>query len=436
MGKQQNSNDDLFQDMDISGFESQLLEVDKPETIELEDELGGEPGDDEKDKGKPGGGAPGKGPKAGKGSPEPGRKPKDDTLIVDTGSDDITDDDDDKNKSTDKTTGKTKGGGAPVTEENESPVYLHAAALQEHGVLPNFDLKSLEGLDSADAIVKINEHIQEQMETQIAEGVEEYKSTLGEKARQLVDDLEKGIPFESLADNYTLEERYGSINAKSLEDNEELQEQIYADLLSIKGFSDTKIKKMVEMAKEKEILFEESKDGLKEIQGTIEQERKEMRINAEREKTAREESIRKTKEAVQTAVKSTKEIFPGIEITEDEKKDLSKMLTVPVMFKNKNGENVPMSYAMAQRAKNPLNFELRLAYFIKNGLFDDKISKESAFNIFTKKIETSATKRLGAILDKQEKRSSGRPAAEHDKEEDKKKGKDDFVFPQELMNIP
>lgn len=439
MAKQQNnSNDDLFQDMDISGFESALLEVDNPETETLEDEISvdDEPGAEDKEKKQPGGGAPGKDRKPGK--EDTGKKPKDNTFIVDVEPKDKNpEDDDDKKTGKSKTEKDKKGGGAPEIEGNESPVYLHAAALQEHGVLPNFDLKSLDGLEPEEAIIKINEHIQTQMEEQIAEGISEFKSTLGEKAKKLVEDLEKGVPFESLADNFTLEERYGSITTKSLQDNEELQEQVYADLLSLKGFSDPKIKKMVEMAKEKEILLEESTDGLKEIQGTIANERKQMVVDAENEKLVKEESNRKTKEAIQTAVKTTKEIFPGIDVTEDEKKELNKMLTVPVMYKNKKGESVPMSYAMAQRAKNPLSFELRLAYFIKNGLFDEKISKESAFNIFTKKVETSATKRLASIMNT-DKRTTGKSPAEVDKEkqrkEKEKEEKSDFVFPQDVYN--
>lgn len=430
MGKQQNDNDDLFQDMNISGFESALLEVDKPETNELENEL--EDVDDE-EQGKGGKGEPPKGPKAGKEKDKPGGKPKDDTFIVDDKNEGNKGPDDDEEEGKDKKAGKDKkGGGAPENiEGNESPVYLHAAALQEQGVLPNFDLKSLEGLEPADAIVKINEHIQTQIEASIEEGVEEYKSTIGDKAVKFIEDLEKGVPFESLAENYSLEERYASITAKALEADPELQEQVYADLLTIKGFSEPKIKKMVEMAKEKDILLEESTDGLKEIQKTIDDDRKQLRLDAEAEKKAKDDRNKATKIAIENTVKSTKEILPGIELNEDEKKELIKMVTVPVTFTDKNGKKIPMSAAMAQRAKNPIAFELKLAYLIKNGFFDEKI-KDGAFNIFTKKVETSATKRLAEIMSG-EKKTTGKPSSEVQKSKKKEdEDKSDFVFPQEL----
>jgi hypothetical protein len=432
MAKQQNNEDHLFENMNIQGFEQALLEVDTPDTGKLNDELEEPEEDDDDKKGKLGSGAPGKGGKSGK---SPGKETKDNTFIVDAqpGDEDEPGDDDKDKAGKDK---KTKGGSAPEnTEGNESPVYLHAAALQEQGVLPNFDLKVLEGLDPEEGILKINEHIQNQIDESIKEGIDEYKGTIGEKARQFIDDLEKGIPFEDLANNYSLEERYGSISIKSLEADESMQEQIYADSLSLKGFSDAKIKKMVDYAKEKEILLEESTDGLKEIQSTIENERKEVRLAADQEKRDREKRNNDTKTLIQNTVKSTKEIIPGIELTEDDKKDLVKYLTIPVNFTNKDGKVIPMSAAMATRAKDPVNFELRLAYFVKNGFFDAKI-KDGAFDIFTKKLETSATKKLTAILSG-EKKTTGKPVTEIQKDNERKQKDEDktgFVFPQQIFN--
>ena len=156
-----------------------------------------------------------------------------------------------------------------------------------------------------------------------------------------------------------------------------------------------------------------------------------MRLDAESEKRATETRIKDARTKVESAVKSIKEILPGIEVTEDERKDLIKSLTVPVLFTNKEGKKIPMSAAMAKRASNPLAFELRLAYLIKNGFFDDKV-KDGAFNIFSKKVETSATKRLAAIIDG-DKRTSGKPASVVDKDKSKEE-KDNFIFPQDVYS--
>jgi hypothetical protein len=426
MGKQQNDNDNLFENMNIGDLESSLIDVDIPETEALEEELGEGEG---KEKGSPGSGEPGKGKKPGEKTDPPGRK-TDNTLIVDRqpGDEEELGEDDDKGQAGKSKKEKDKKGGGTPNEGNESPVYLHAAALQEHGVLPNFDLKSLDGLKPPEAILKINEHIQGQIDESIKEGIEDYKTTLGEKARSFVESLESGIPFEDLADNYTLEERYANISTKKLEDNVELQEQVYFDLLALKGFSDEKIKKMVALAKEKEILLGEATDGLGEIQTTIEKERKQLKKNADDAKKERETKNDQVKAAIQKTISETKEIFSGIEITEAEKKDLVKMMTTPVNFVNKEGKKIPMSEAMALRAKNPIAYELRLNYLIKNGFFDEK-PKKGAFDVFTKKVETSATRKLAEVLDKTEKRTTGKPASEVNKEE-VDKNKTEFVFPQ------
>jgi hypothetical protein len=157
-----------------------------------------------------------------------------------------------------------------------------------------------------------------------------------------------------------------------------------------------------------------------------------MRLDAEKEKREREEYNTRVRETIKATVKSTKEIIPGVDINEEDKKDLLKMMTVPITFINKNGEKVPMSTAMALRAKNPVLFELKLAYFIKNGFFDEK-PKEGVFNILTKKLETSATKRLSDILNS-EKKSTGKPATEVDKEKQSKE-KTDFIFPQQFVKV-
>lgn len=425
MAKQQQQNDDgLFDNAEILGFENALIDVDTPATDELENELSD--GDD-KGKGGPGSGDPGKVKKPG--TKEPG-KTQDNTILVDVKPEDEIPEDEGQNK---KAVKDKKGGGTQKEEEeNESPVYLHAAALQESGVLPNFDLKVLDGLKPDEAILKINEHIQGQIDGSVKDGIEEYKSSIGEKALEIAQMLEDGVSLDDVRDNYTLEERYGKISTKDLEKDEKLQEQIYSDLLALKGFSDAKIRKMVELAKEKEILLEESSDGLGEIQDTIKKERIQLVEDAKLQKKQQEERNEKAKETVQAAVNSVKEIFPGVEISAEEKKELVKMITVPATFITKDGRKIPVSQAMALRAKNPIAYELRLAYFIKNGLFDEKL-KPGAFDVFTKKIETSATKRLASILDK-EKGSSGRPASEVDKEKNnKKKENSDFVFPQDII---
>jgi hypothetical protein len=428
MTKQLNSDDDqLFGSIQMPEFDMDLIDVDGPP--DEGDSHVEKPGDKGKttpaDKEKPG-------DKVDK-KENPQTPPKDNTFIVDDGKDEeIDDSESDKKDAKDKNIkDKDKKNGSIPTEGNESPVYLHAAALQESGVLPNFDLKSLDGLEPEEAILKINEHIQGQIDAEIKDGIDEYKSTIGEKALKFIESLESGVPFDDLADNYSLEERYGSISEKDLKDNVELQEQLYSDYLTLKGIPESKIKNYIAFAKEKETLLTDAVDGLAEIQTSIKEERKHIESETKIKKEKEEDNKKKTKEAIGKSVKELKEIFPGIPVSEDEKKEIVKMMTVPVIFTNKDGKKIPVSEAMALRAKNPIAFEARLAYFIKHGLFDENI-KEGAFSNFTKKVETSAAKRLSQVLSGEE-ATKKKPVSEVDKEKRSKDKDDDFIFPQFTM---
>lgn len=406
------SNDDsLFGNINIDGFENELLTVDVPMgSGELKEQLEGVSVDDIQVK-----------PPVNEVKQKPEevkpQKPivEEELLTVDTG------EPQEEIVSEKKESNQNDGS---IPEENDSPVYLHAAALRENGVLPDFDLEVLKDLPPADGILKINEHIQKQIETSIQEGVEEYKATIGDKAVEFIEALEKGVPFEDISQNYTLEQKYGSITTQALEEDEQLQESIYADLLTMKGFSESKVKKMVEQAKNNDDLLNESVDGLKEIHEAVKEERKTLLAQAEAEKQEKIKRNEAIKESIHKTVVSTKEIIPGIEMSEAERKEIIKMMTVPIKYVNQNGQNIPVSAAMELRAKDPISYEMKLNYFIKNGFFDDN----AKFDVLLKKTESKATARLIEKMNG-ERRNVGAPAVERQKEVKKENG---FVFPQNI----
>src|SRR3990170_132722 len=233
MAKTKVSDSGLFGGINMDDFENTLITVDDPDEGELQEQLK----DQSKEKIKTDGEEI---------NPDGAKKIVADKKVKEVIDDSIIVDEPviEKHGEEKEKIKKPNEGGAP-DEGNDSPVYLHAAALQENGVLPDFDLKELKDLDPGQSILKINEHIQKQINTSIEEGIEEYKSTVGDKALEFIESLEKGIPFEDLAENYSLDQKYGSIKTKDLEDNEELQEQVYSDLLTMRGFSEAKVKKMV-----------------------------------------------------------------------------------------------------------------------------------------------------------------------------------------------
>ena len=433
MAKQnEQQNDDLFGNINMDDFQSDLMTVDvgtgdasTDDTVVIEDPPERKPVEDvEKDESKS--------------QDNPDFDPDKDRIIVDDKTDsDIEKQTPEKEKETNQAAKEgddkddSKKGSASDRDENESPVYLHAAALQEEGVLPNFDLESLKDKDPAEAILEINKHIQSQLQDSIKEGVDEFKNGLGQRAKDFIDSLEKGIPFDDLAENYTLEERFSGIDEKALDQNEELQEAVYRDYLSMKGFSDARIERLISGAKDKDQLADESKDSLGEINQMIVQEREQIKQDAEKQKVNNEKKRTEITEKINSTVEAVKEILPGMELKEAEKKQLIKSMTVPVGYeKMPDGSKRPVSRVMSVRKQDPIAFEMRLNYFIEKGFFDKDL-KNKDLQTFMKTSESTAAKRLAEKLKSEQSRNNRSTTGAEGKSN--KKENEDFIFPQNVM---
>lgn len=416
--QQQQKSDGLFQGIGMENFEENLITVDIPkeeeeklatevETIKPEktaEQIAAEAGTSTTD--KP--------------TEKEDKEKEDESITVDT-------------KPEEELTAEEKlakekkdAGSVPGKEGSESPVYLHAATLQERGILPNFDLETIKKLEPKEAIDKVNEHIDQQIKDAIKLGVETWKNSFSPKAKKFLDDIDKGVPLEALQENVTIEDHYSRISEKDLIDNEDLQKSVYSDLLSYRGFSSQKINKLIEKATQDGDLADEAKEGLVEIKGIIADEKTTMENNAVEDKRIRDKTNQEMKEKISASVKEVKEIVPGIPFGDKEKSVVENMMTVPVRYESRNGEEVPVSAAMDLRAKDPIAFEMKLNYFIKNGFFD----KDKKLDKFIKKAETSAAQKLiDKMSDDKDKHESGKTTIVTAKTEDKDGV---FVYPDNM----
>lgn len=317
-----------------------------------------------------------------------------------------------------------KGVGGTRKDSKESSVHLHAASLQDKGVLPNFKLDNIKDLEPAEALDKIDKHIAGEITASIKAGVDQYKQSLSPQAQEFLEALDTGVPYEVIRDITTMKDRYGSIAEKDLKDNEPLQKEIYSESLRMKGITEGKIEKFVEKATQDNELFDESKDGLADINTTIATEESNAVTKAKDEKVAIEARNQKTKENIASAVKEVKEIFPGITITPAEKTKIEQMMTTPVSYQSRNGREIPISAAMALRAKDPIAFEMKLNYFINNGFFDGN----KDLNKFAKKSVTVAANKLVDSFSSTE-HKSGSPTVKKTETEEEKDKKDEFIYP-------
>jgi len=246
-------------------------------------------------------------------------------------------------------------------------------------------------------------------------------------AQDFLKSLDEGVPFEDVRNIMTYKERYASISEKDLKDNEELQKDTYSESLRMKGFTETKVAKFVEKAVQDEELLDEAKDGLTDINSAITKQEQGNKQAAIDNKIARDKANDATKLEITKIVSEVKEIFPGIEVTKAEKTKIEEMMTVPVRYESRNGREIPVSAAMDIRAKDPIAFEMKLNYFIKNGFFDGN----KDLNKFAKKSESNATNKLLNSFGT-EKHKSGSPSVQTAKTETEKEEESAIIFPADM----
>jgi len=306
---------------------------------------------------------------------------------------------------------------ALITED--SPLFLHAATLHEEGILPTLDLESLKGK-------KYSEAVQLYLDAQkkyIEDGRNEYFNSLSDRQREFLEMIEKGIPQEEVENQFSIEESYSKITDELLADNPELQEQLVVQGLKLKGLNDKKVDIFLKAAKDEERLFEEAKDAKEEINAYISNQKKEMIRKAEDDERIQQQKEQELQKTIKSTIDSTEEIFPGIKISANEKTKLYNLMTKPVEEKVINGQRVPVNLINKIRMEDRVGFDLRLNYFIEQGLFN----KNFDLSKLNKKITSTASEKLSMKL----KESIGGPAGKGLSLEKKKNDKPaEIIFPQ------
>jgi hypothetical protein len=147
---------------------------------------------------------------------------------------------------------------------------------------------------------------------------------------------------------------YASVTKDDLDSNPSKAEQLYRELLKTKGFSQEKINKYVERARDLDELSEEGYEAAQilnqEVQKQIEYKKQEEQYVAQQ----RQREAQQRLQALKSAITQTPEIFKGVPLTDKMKDQLYKSMT----------ETAALS------RKNPEAFRMQLHYLTELGLFN------------------------------------------------------------------
>lgn len=196
---------------------------------------------------------------------------------------------------------------------------------------------------------------------------EDIVSEMPTKMRKQFQLFMDGLDEDSSLDIGSKAVDYASVTKEALESDPQKAEQLYRELLKTKGFSQEKINKYVERAKDLDELTDEGLEAAQllnqEVQKQIEQKKQEEQYIAQQ----RQREAQQRLQALKSAITQTPEIFKGVPLTDKMKDQLYKSMTETVAYdENKQ----PLNKVAAISRKNPEAFRMQLHYLTELGLFD------------------------------------------------------------------
>jgi len=196
---------------------------------------------------------------------------------------------------------------------------------------------------------------------------EEVVSEMPAKMRTQFQLFMDGLDEDSASDIGSKLVDYSNVTKEDLENNPAKAEQLYRELLRTKGFSNEKITKYVERARDLDELADEGLEAAQSLnqdaQKQIEFKKQEEQYNSQK----RQHEASQRLQALKAAIINTPEIFKGVGLTEQMKEKLYKSMTETVAYdENKQ----PLNKVAALSRKNPEAFRMQLHYLTELGLFN------------------------------------------------------------------
>jgi len=267
--------------------------------------------------------------------------------------------------------------------ENSSSLYTAIAnSLMEEGLLHLSDESKVE---SAEDLLNV-------FKTNFQNSINEYKESLDPRLRWLQDNMEQGVPLETLLaidkDNLT----YNSISEDSLSDNIDLQKSIVRDFYKrTTKFSDERINKEISRLDDLGELDSEAKSSLTELKALLQVEEAEAIQQAQLQAQQAQQAQQKALEDFKKTLESTSEIIPGLPLTNIVRDKVYKTMTTPVA---RDAYGNPINAIGKHRMENPLDFEFKLAYFyeVTNGFTDFSKLNSTGKKSAIKELEVAASR--------------------------------------------
>lgn len=251
-------------------------------------------------------------------------------------------------------------------DSSKFPYSTFAKTLYEEGVISEYDEKEFEGdEDPVEALINtVRKTITEQRDADF--------NRLTPAGKEFLEALEAGVPLDKFIQVKTQEVAYSSIKEDTLSDNDDLCKKLIRDDLTLKGFDPAEIEDQITDFDSLGKLEAKAKTALKKLQAVSAEQIKQEKIEAVKREQEIVENNKKQLAVLKGEIEKVKEIIPGVKISEKLKGELYDAITTP-SAQMPNGQWVNEVYA--ERAKNPVDWDLKVAYLYKLGVFNNKWDK-------------------------------------------------------------
>lgn len=318
-----------------------------------------------------------------------------------------------KEKGSEDSEGSKDTSASPDGGGDSSDLYkVFASDLHQKGVFDEDVLKHIEESDN------VEEALYEAMELQIEKDKNSWVESLPPKVKSILNNYKEGVGLDDILSIEKNIDNLDSIEESSLESDEAVQEKIMAQFYREKGFSEDRIKKQIERAKDLDELSEDAKEAYESLKQGYESKKTALAEEAKKQEQDRKRHREEQLAALDKKIKETKEIIPGVSISSKIKQEIKEYMTKPVALTE---DNKPISYVQKKRMDNPMDFDTKLNYYIRLGLFDEKPKVDALKNVAESKASLSLKEKLEQNRNRLAGKSASRKNAADGEEADSSK---------------
>jgi len=315
-------------------------------------------------------------------------------------------------KGDDDTTAETKE--QPTTKEtsgsNENKNEVVYKALMKE--LVNAGVLTIEEMEKLDELPgtfdSIKELVNKTVETNFNAKQENWKKGLSPEKKRF---LEIEDAFDETDQAILMAQRlefFENVNTDQIKEDENLQKQIYFDLLKAKNFSDQDAIEAIEDAVAVNKLEEKALKAVPELKSQAQKVVQESKSIREQHTKAQQEAQTKAFEDLLSNIDTRDAFIDGLNLNKISKDKLKNNIMNPVYKDAKTGKE--FNSLMYKQQRNPVEFEMLINYYDTLGLFN--LDKEGKFKPDISKLKsvakTAAINELDKVIAAEEQRGVGR----------------------------